>query len=78
MECFLVAVCSKQYDCLQLIAKINLFVIMTQVELGGHSKAVLCLSSAPQGNRVVTGSIDYSAKIFDFGGMDRYEVILQC
>ena len=42
------------------------------MELGGHSKAVLCLSAAPQGNRVITGSIDYSVKIFDFGGMDRF------
>lgn len=40
------------------------------VDLSKHTKMVLCLSSNPSGNRVVTGSQDGSLKIFDFGGMD--------
>ena len=44
--------------------------ISHQVELTGHTKAVVCLSLEPGGSRVVTGSLDYSAKLFDFGGMD--------
>ena len=30
-----------------------------------------CISVEPAGNRLVTGSLDYGAKLFDFGGMDR-------
>jgi WD40 repeat protein len=41
------------------------------VELTGHSKSVLCVSYEPAGNRVVTGSMDYMVKMYDFGGMDR-------
>jgi WD40 repeat protein len=48
----------------------NKIPITHQVELGGHSKAVTYLSIPPTGNRVITGSLDYSIKIFDFGGMD--------
>lgn len=44
--------------------------IANQVDLTGHEKAVSCLSVEPAGNRVVTGSYDYSVKLFDFGGMD--------
>lgn len=44
--------------------------ISHQVELGGHDKAVTCLSVEPAGNRVVSGSLDYMLKFFDFGGMD--------
>jgi len=40
------------------------------VELGGHTKAVTCISYEPSGNRYVTGSLDYHIKMFDFGGMD--------
>jgi WD40 repeat protein len=41
-----------------------------QIDLRGHSKAVSCISCEPAGNRVVTGSMDYSVKLYDFGGMD--------
>jgi hypothetical protein len=41
-----------------------------QVSLRGHTKAVTCISIEPAGNRVVTGSLDYMVKIYDFGGMD--------
>jgi WD40 repeat protein len=41
-----------------------------QTDLKGHSKAVMCLSCEPAGNRVVTGSLDYNVKLYDFGGMD--------
>lgn len=44
--------------------------IANQIDLGGHSKAVTCFSFEPSGNRVVTGSLDYEVKLFDFGGMD--------
>ena len=43
---------------------------MIQVELKGHAKAVTSISLEPAGNRLVTGSLDYSTKLFDFGGMD--------
>jgi WD40 repeat protein len=48
-----------------------LFISWAQVDLGGHTKAVSCLSSEPSGNRIVTGSLDYNMKLYDFGGMDR-------
>lgn len=41
-----------------------------QVDLVGHTKAVTCLSVEPAGNRLVTGSLDYNIKLYDFGGMD--------
>jgi len=41
-----------------------------QIDLRGHNKAVSCLSCEPAGNRIVTGSMDYSVKLYDFGGMD--------
>ena len=44
--------------------------VASYVDLIGHSKAVTCVSVEPSGKRVVTGSLDYSAKFFDFGGMD--------
>lgn len=40
------------------------------MDLTGHTKAVTCLSIDPAGNRVVTGSLDYNVKLYDFGGMD--------
>jgi WD40 repeat protein len=46
-------------------------VMSLKVELSGHAKAVTCISVEPAGNRLVTGSLDYAAKMFDFGGMDR-------
>jgi len=42
-----------------------------QVDLGGHTKAVTCFSIEPAGNRIVTGSLDYTIRMFDFGGMDQ-------
>ena len=44
--------------------------IACQVDLKGHQKAISCISIEPAGNRVVTGSLDYCVKIYDFGGMD--------
>jgi hypothetical protein len=32
----------------------------------------MALSFERAGNRVVTGSLDYNIKIYDFGGMDWY------
>lgn len=46
--------------------------------MGGHAKAVCCISSEPAGNRLITGSLDYTIKIYDFGGMDRYGLLLRC
>ena len=40
------------------------------MELKGHTKAVTSISTEPAGNRLVTGSLDYCTKLFDFGGMD--------
>ena len=37
--------------------------------LEGHAKAVTALDVDPQGTRVVTGSSDYSVRLFDFTGM---------
>lgn len=44
--------------------------IANQIDLIGHTKAVSCISIEPSGNRLVTGSLDYAAKLYDFGGMD--------
>jgi WD40 repeat protein len=44
--------------------------ISHQVDLVGHTKAVACVAIEPAGNRLVTGSLDYNIKMFDFGGMD--------
>lgn len=44
--------------------------ISHQVDLGGHGRAVTCISLEPAGNRVVSGSLDYFLKFYDFGGMD--------
>jgi WD40 repeat protein len=44
--------------------------ISHQIDLVGHSKAAVCISVEPAGNRLVTGSLDYSLKMYDFGGMD--------
>lgn len=41
-----------------------------QLDMGGHTKAVSCISIEPAGNRLITGSYDYGIKIYDFGGMD--------
>lgn len=44
--------------------------VACEVSIGGHSRAVTAVSVEPAGNRFVTGSMDYSVKLFDFGGMD--------
>ena len=49
----------------------NKIPISHQIDLKGHSKAVTCFSIEPTGNRVITGSLDYSIRAYDFGGMDR-------
>ncbi len=41
-----------------------------QVDLVGSTRAVMCLSLEPSGNRLVTGSLDYFLHVYDFGGMD--------
>jgi hypothetical protein len=57
-------------DSVEAYATVKKVPISHQVELTGHAKAVVCLSLEPAGGRVVTGSLDYSVKLFDFGGMD--------
>merc|ERR1712091_415094 len=43
-----------------------------EVTLGGHSKSVSCIAVDPAGARVLTGSLDYKVRLFDFGGMDKH------
>ena len=57
-------------DSIEAYATAKKVPISHQVELTGHTKAVTCMSLEPAGARVVTGSLDYSTKLFDFGGMD--------
>ena len=45
--------------------------ISHEVTLSGHDKMVTALAIAPSGDRVLTGSADYTVKMFDYGGMDR-------
>lgn len=45
--------------------------ISHEANFTGHTKAVTALSIDGSGTRVVTGSLDYNVKIYDFGGMDR-------
>jgi hypothetical protein len=59
-----------QTESISDFAKRRRIPISNQVDLPGHSKAVACVSIEPAGNRLVTGSLDYSMKMFDFGGMD--------
>ena len=42
-----------------------------QVALAGPSKAVSCIAADPAGGRVLTGSLDYKVRLYDFGGMDK-------
>lgn len=37
--------------------------------LQGQGRAVTCLDVDASGSRVVTGSLDYTIRMFDFGGM---------
>lgn len=62
---------SNETASLEVFALENKIPVSHHVDLMGHSKAVTCISSEPAGNRVVTGSLDYHMKIFDFGGMDQ-------
>lgn len=39
------------------------------LQLQGQGRAVTCLDVDPSGSRVVTGSLDYTVRMFDFGGM---------
>ena len=57
-------------DSIEAYAAAKKVPISHQVALTGHTKAVTCMSIEPAGARVVTGSLDYSTKLFDFGGMD--------
>jgi WD40 repeat protein len=52
------------------LAKLKKIPISSEVHLVGHEKACTCISIEPAGNRLVTGSLDYLLKIYDFGGMD--------
>ena len=42
-----------------------------EVELSGHSKAVMSLALDPAGGRILSGALDYKVRLWDFGGMDR-------
>lgn len=55
---------------LEILAFSRNIPISYQVDLSPHTKAVTAISVDPAGNRVVTGSLDYNVKIYDFGGMD--------
>jgi len=43
--------------------------ISSEVALDPHEKSVLSLDVDPSGSRLITGSADYTVKIFDFNGM---------
>ncbi|KAI9219397.1 WD40-repeat-containing domain protein, partial [Blastocladiella britannica] len=43
--------------------------LASEVHLRGHAKPATCLDVDPAGNRVIAGSADYLAKLWDFGGM---------
>ena len=57
-------------DAVESFARTHKVPVSHQVDLGGFSKAVTCLSVEPSGGRVLGGSLDFSLKLFDFGGMD--------
>ena len=37
--------------------------------MGGPTKAVVCVDVEHSGSRVVTGSLDYMIRLYDFNGM---------
>jgi hypothetical protein len=39
------------------------------LQLQGQGRAVTCLDVDASGSRVVAGSLDYTIRMFDFGGM---------
>ena len=41
-----------------------------EVQLNHGSKAISAMAIDPSGSRLVTGSIDYEVKFWDFAGMD--------
>eukprot|EP00850_Spirogloea_muscicola_P000386 SM000001S04788 [mRNA] locus=s1:2312983:2316452:+ [translate_table: standard] len=44
--------------------------VSNEVVLRGHSKVVSALAVDPTGSRVLTGSYDYTVRMYDFEGMD--------
>eukprot|EP00850_Spirogloea_muscicola_P008358 SM000044S16005 [mRNA] locus=s44:514126:517938:+ [translate_table: standard] len=44
--------------------------VSNEVVLRGHSKVVSALAIDPTGSRVLTGSYDYTVRMYDFEGMD--------
>ncbi|XP_024530300.1 WD repeat-containing protein 70 [Selaginella moellendorffii] len=44
--------------------------LSNEIILGGHTKVVAALAIDPSGSRVLTGSYDYSIRMYDFQGMD--------
>ncbi|MEW5307508.1 MAG: hypothetical protein WDW36_009898 [Sanguina aurantia] len=40
-----------------------------EVNLAGHEKAVTCMDVEHSGSRLLTGSMDYTVRIYDFAGM---------
>ncbi|CAI5968688.1 unnamed protein product [Closterium sp. NIES-64] len=44
--------------------------LSNEIVLGGHTKAVAALAVDPTGTRVISGSYDYSLRLYDFHGMD--------
>jgi WD40 repeat protein len=52
-----------------LLLLLLLFYLLPQVSLQGHERAVSCLDIEHSGNRLVSGSLDYTLRIFDFNGM---------
>lgn len=41
-----------------------------EVLIPGHSKTIQCIEIDPIGNRMLTGSLDYFLKLWDFSGMN--------
>lgn len=42
---------------------------MPQVSLQGHGRAVSCIDIEHSGGRLISGSLDYTLRMFDFNGM---------
>lgn len=40
-----------------------------EVTLSGHEKSVVCMDVEHSGSRLLTGSMDYTVRIYDFAGM---------
>lgn len=47
-----------------------------EISLRGHTKPVSALAMDPSGARLITGGMDYVVKLWDFGGMVRYFILL--